>query len=192
VWAGSDQLLAISPGILVLLGISGGSSVLARHLDGSKVAPTGVTSQGKFADLFSDETGKFDLLRFQMLGFTVFTWLYSLVSVLRSQGLPEIPDNLYLLMGISNAAYIGGKVVDQGGADGTGAAGAAAQPADLSEAEQALSRSQIEGLQRAMGVPETGQLDAATREAVTRYKRQQGITPANGRVNPLLLKKMRA
>jgi hypothetical protein len=190
VWAGSGQLLAISPGILVLLGISGGSSVLARAIDND--GALGPPREGTFADLVRDRDGNFDLLRFQMLGFTLFTWLYSLVSVLRFEGLPEIPDNLYLLMGVSNAAYLGGKVAPKlaggGSSDGAGAKAAAQQP--LTDAERALTPDDIKKLQAAVGAPATGQLDEATRTAVAGYKLRNGITPANGRVNRLLLKNL--
>jgi hypothetical protein len=187
VWVGSGQLLAISQGILVLLGISGGSSVLARAI-GKSEATTAAARAPVMADLFRNKEGHFDLLRFQMLGFTLFTWFYSLVSVLRSEGLPEIPSDLYLLMGISNAAYIGGKIAPKLGQAAEGEPEAA--PADLSEAERALMREDIEKLQRTMGVAVTGRLDEATRTAITNYKRQHGITPANGRVNPLFLRQM--
>lgn len=117
VWAANGELLSITPGFLVLLGISGSTSVLAKTLDHAKTdKPSPVLrSTPRLRDLVTvyDEKRKeevFDLLRFQMLVFTLFTWLYSLVSVLRSEGLPEIPENLYTLMGISSAAYVGGKL----------------------------------------------------------------------------------
>lgn len=186
VWIGTGQLLVISPGILVLLGISGSSSVLARAIERGDAPPSHREEPG-LANLIRDDDGRFDLLRFQMLAFTLFTWVYSLVSVLRSEGLPEIPDNLYLLMGISNAAYLGGKLAPKMAKDGE--ANAAAD-SGLTEVERALTRPEIERLQAAVSVPVTGQLDEATRVAVTAYKRERGITPANGRVNRLLLQQL--
>lgn len=47
-----------------------------------------------------------------MSGFTLFTLCYSFISVIRSEGLPEISAAAYLLMGISNGAYVGGKLAD--------------------------------------------------------------------------------
>jgi hypothetical protein len=188
VWAGSGQLLAISPGILVLLGISGGSSVLARAID--KTDAAGPPREGAFSDLVRDRDGNFDLLRFQMLGFTLFTWLYSLVSVLRFEGLPEIPDNLYLLMGVSNAAYLGGKVAPKLSGSSADSAAGAAENLSLTDAERALTPDDIKKLQAAVGAPATGQLDEATRAAVAGYKQRNGIAPANGRVNRFLLKNL--
>jgi hypothetical protein len=76
-----------------------------------------VAARAKAKDLVVSPDGESDLLRFQMLGFRLFTWFYSLISVIRSEGLPEIPENMYVLMGISNAAYIGSKMADNAGND---------------------------------------------------------------------------
>lgn len=180
VWIANGQLLDISSGVLVLLGISGGTSVLARGVENMAGAPAPVVAQPQLKDLVTDENGDFDLLRFQMLGFTLFTLAYSFVSVIRSEGLPEIPDNLYLLMGISNGAYVTGKWVDQAKPE------AKAAPSDLNDFERGLSAADLQALQRALGVSMTGAMDTATREAVSAFKLEHGIVPVDGTLNPFL------
>lgn len=187
VWIANGILLDISSGVLVLLGISGGTSVLARgieHMHGAADRPA--VDQARYRDLVTDENGEVDLLRFQMLGFTLFTVAYSFVSVIRSEGLPDIPDNLYLLMGISSGTYIGGKLSDS-----------FKPPADASRAafpayEQQMANEDIRGLQRGVAAPETGVLDAATREAVIASKLGYGIVPADGSVNQLFVERLKA
>ncbi|WP_287670836.1 hypothetical protein [Accumulibacter sp.] len=112
-WFSTGVLLPLSSGILVLLGISGATSILARMAEGTDHSTAEPATNPLRKDLVWSEKEGFDLLRFQMLGFTLFTLSYSLVSVLRNEGLPDIPENLYTLMGISNAAYIGGKLPDK-------------------------------------------------------------------------------
>lgn len=180
-WIANGQLLDISSGVLVLLGISGGTSVLARGVENMAGAPAApIVAAPKLKDLITDEHGDFDLLRFQMLGFTLFTLAYSFVSVIRSEGLPEIPDNLYLLMGISNGAYVTGKWVDQA------KPGTKPGPAELNDFERTLPSADIQALQLALGVPATGAIDVATREAVRAFKLEHGIVPVDGSLNSFL------
>ncbi len=193
VWVANGMLLDISSGVLVLLGISGGTTVLSRTADKYARDPgEAMLAEGpRLKDLIVDKNGQFDLLRFQMLGFTVFTLAYAFVSVIRSEGLPEIPENLYLLMGISSTAYLGGKVADNMAQ--TTAAGAAAVPAaaPANDFEKALSPSSLRALQAALKVPITGVLDEPTRAAVRGYKVSEALVPADGSLNAPLLDRMR-
>lgn len=182
VWIANGLLLDISSGVLVLLGISGGTSVLSRGIDNYAGVPTApVTDVPKFKDLVTNEHGEFDLLRFQMLGFTLFTLSYSFISVIRSEGLPEIPANLYLLMGISNGAYVGGKLADNMKAQDAPVAMTAA-----GSFEESMTRADIQSIQKVLRVAPSGLLDEATRAAIARYKVAEGIVPADGSVNELL------
>lgn len=189
-WFGTGELLSISSGILVLLGISGTTSVLVRTMgkDKNPAAAAMVPTEASLKDIIWSEEEGFDLLRFQMLGFTLFTWCYSLLSVLRSEGLPEIPENLYVLMGISNATYIGGKLSKNGGE--VSAESSTPASAALTEFERSLAAAEITKMQASLGVTASGQLDATTREALKTFKLEHGIIPANEQVNRLLLDKI--
>ena len=192
-WSTTGELLEISNGILVLLGIAGGTSVLTRTLSAqTPSAPQTHAESVESVDspiksMFVSEEGGFDLLRFQMLGFTIFTWLYALDSVLRNQGLPEIPESLYWLMGISNGAYLGGKVPGalQSKPDGRGAT-----TDGLSDAEKQIPVSDLKKAQAALGIAQTGIIDDVTRAAVVKFKLDNGIVPANGRLDRMLLEKV--
>lgn len=191
VWVANGLLLEISPGVLILLGISGGTSVLSRtveKLSGSPESGRPLETKARLQDLVTGDDGKFDLLRFQMLGFTLFTLIYAFVSVIRSEGLPEISQNLYLLMGISSSTYLGGKLADaMKGADPLDRDKVASAGTDY---ERTFSAGEIQKLQAALSVPETGQWNDLTRKAVVEYKVTQGIVPADGSVNPLLMAKL--
>lgn len=183
-WITTGELLDISPGILVLLGISGTASVLVRTIDAKGGAASAASQRStSLADVCMGDDGEFDLLRFQMLAFTVFTWLYVLVSVLRSQGLPTIPESFYTLMGISNTAYVGGKLPSLVGGKAEPPPGGEDAP---TEAERAFTQAELKRLQSRLGVTETGVIDSATREAVRKFKIAGGIAPANGRIDKLL------
>ncbi|MBN8439581.1 MAG: hypothetical protein J0L95_16290 [Candidatus Accumulibacter sp.] len=188
-WFSTGVLLPLSSGILVLLGISGATSILARMAEGTDNSSAEPATKPMLKDLVWSEKEGFDLLRFQMLGFTLFTWSYSLVSVLRNEGLPEIPENLYTLMGISNAAYIGGKLPNKPLAE----APSPTQPSDvLTDAERSLGEADIRTLQSLLGISASGKIDSATRESVSKFKLEHGVAPVNGLVDRLLIEKVAA
>ncbi|MEF8707599.1 MAG: hypothetical protein V5B38_01390 [Candidatus Accumulibacter propinquus] len=188
-WFSTGVLLPLSSGILVLLGISGATSILARMAEGTDHSTAEPATNPLRKDLVWSEKEGFDLLRFQMLGFTLFTLSYSLVSVLRNEGLPDIPENLYTLMGISNAAYIGGKLPDKL----TEAPPKPDQASDvLTDAERSLGEADIRNLQSLLGIPASGKIDSATRESVSQFKLEHGVAPVNGLVDRLLIEKVAA
>lgn len=191
VWIANGMLLDISSGVLILLGISGGTSILVRGVENmGNTTMTPVTDTPKLKDLITNEKGDFDLLRFQMLGFTLFTLAYSFISVIRSEGLPEIPANLYLLMGISNGAYVGGKIADN--MKPAGDAAVAASKTATSDFEKSLSVADIQSIQRSLSVSTSGELDQATRDAIARYKLGHGLIPADSSLNELLRDRLQA
>lgn len=177
VWINQGEMMTLTQGILALLGISGGTSVLSRFVPSTAgtapaTASTGTSdSTGSFRDMLRSEDGQFDLLRFQMLGFTVFTWLYALVSVIRADFFPEIPENLYYLMGLSSAAYLLGKSQSSGTTTNI-------RP-DPNPAFTP-SKEQLTQLQTKLGTPVTGILDAATTEAIKKVAAAKGFLPAQG------------
>jgi hypothetical protein len=128
--------------------------------------------------------GNFDPMRFQMLGFTLFTWVYALVSVLKSEGLPEIPEHLYILMGISNTSYVASKLPPV--LAGTPASTTAlTQPGDVAPDVPTLRQFQAK-----LKVAQTGVLDEATRAAIINFKKQNSIIPASPLLDAMLLEKV--
>ena len=186
VWLAIGKVILISSGILIMLGISGGTLVASRAVE----TLGGMAPQPRHTPVLSDlvsKDGSFDIPRFQMLAFTVFAWIYALVTVLRSEGLPEIPESLYLLMGISSATYVGSKVpaiVNQSASDTM----STSAPSYVAEAMPDTGT--IKRLQHALKVVATGVLDDATRQAIVAYKRTHGMIPASPRLNQMLLKKI--
>ena len=194
VWAANGILLDISLGVLVLLGISGATSVLSRTADKFDASADNrpIAAAPQWRDLVMGNDGNFDLLRFQMLGFTLFTLTYAFISVIRSEGLPDIPQNLYLLMGISNGAYLGGKIADNMSQSTTQNAAGTVSATAPSDYEKTIAATDLTAMQRGLKVPMTGAVDDVTREGVKRYKADQGITPADGTLNPMLIDRMRS
>ncbi len=190
IWVSSGELPTLSNGILVLLGISGASSVLSRGVDavgGGADAPV-ATGQESVKSLVMTSQNGFDLLRFQMLAFTIVAWVYSLVSLLRSEGLPELPQNLYVLMGISNATYLGGKVADKMSDQGS----TSPTVIGTTATDDVIDKATVLRLQEALGVDRSGQLDPATRGAVKRYKLDHGMVPADDSVDHWLIDSVNA
>ena len=122
VWELSGELIDITNGILVLLGIAGAASVTAKITAINKdergrqsVALLGIKGlkleydSPKWIDLIS-VGGQLNLYKFQMLLFTVLAAGFVIVTVGAELAFPELPDNLLLLMGISNGVYLGGKI----------------------------------------------------------------------------------
>jgi hypothetical protein len=118
VMALSGELIQITTGTLVLLGISGTVSVLSRWHDATQAtgATTSATAEARlprWSDLVvNDANGHrdIDVTRVQMLYFTVITATFVVMKVLTSYVIPEIPEGFQILMGISNAVYVGSKV----------------------------------------------------------------------------------
>jgi hypothetical protein len=67
----------------------------------------------RWSDLLIDDegTGEINVTRVQMLFFTVVTAGYVVLSVVRTQVVPDIPESILLLMGISNGVYLTAKFV---------------------------------------------------------------------------------
>lgn len=98
---------SISSGVLVLLGVSFGTTLLAAVSDGTN--PTPQASQGFLTDLLSDGTGP-SFHRYQMVLFTVILAVIFVVKVATNLVMPEFDTTLLGLMGISNGTYLGFKL----------------------------------------------------------------------------------
>jgi len=97
----------ITSGVLVLIGISSGTTLLAATADGTSPAPQ--ATQGFFTDLLTDGTGP-SFHRYQMVLFTVILAVIFVVKVATNLGMPEFDTTLLGLMGISNGTYLGFKL----------------------------------------------------------------------------------
>ena len=110
----SGNLISISTGTLTLLGIAGGTSILARIPSKTKPPPGDGTIKPAWAQMLQSQTDgnvEIDVTRVQMLVFTIVTAAFVAIKVAVSYSIPEIPDNFLLLMGISNGVYIAGRQV---------------------------------------------------------------------------------
>jgi hypothetical protein len=110
----SGNLIAISNGTLILLGIAGGTSVLARvpgASDADRGAPT--MQVARWSQMLIDDPARpeIDVTRVQMLIFTLISAAFVGMKVATSYSIPEIPPNFLLLMGISNGVYLAGRQV---------------------------------------------------------------------------------
>jgi hypothetical protein len=142
----SGELIEVTSGTLVLLGISGAVTVGSQLHDNRQlgaqpapVAPVAPRAQRKpmWSDLIvSDVNGQreIDVTRVQMLYFTLITAVFVVMRVLTTYVIPEIPQGFQILMGISNAVYFGSKVAQPGPAGPAGPADSA-PPAALPPAQ---------------------------------------------------------
>jgi hypothetical protein len=116
----SGELIQITTGTLVLLGISGAVTVGAALHDKTQTAPAQAASgpaaprKPRWSDLVVNETADgqraIDITRVQMLYFTLITAVFVVMRVVSTYVIPEIPEGFQILMGISNAVYMGSKV----------------------------------------------------------------------------------
>jgi hypothetical protein len=97
----------ISNGVLALIGISFGTTLLASVADGT--APVPQATQGFFTDLLTDGTGP-SFHRYQMVLFTIILAVIFIVQVGANLVMPEFDTTLLGLMGISNGTYLGFKL----------------------------------------------------------------------------------
>jgi hypothetical protein len=126
----SGNLINLTDGTLVLLGIAGGAALLARVPGGQlqsaaqnapteaavpaavpAVAPAAVPAvnrEARWSDLvIVDRT--IDITRVQMLIFTLISAAFVILKVLVGYAIPDIPVNFQMLMGISNGIYVVGR-----------------------------------------------------------------------------------
>lgn len=120
----TGSLLKMTPEMMVLLGIAGTGSVLARWIaisrGGSTSQPTASEVQAPAADAQRVEpldfwqilntNGQFDLLKLQLLLFTLLIGIYVICRIAESASFPVLDTNTLLLLGVSQGVYIGGKL----------------------------------------------------------------------------------
>ena len=113
----SEEFLVITPQVLMLLGIGGGTALGAKMNARSNVLDIPsyylkfVTKKRipKLKDIISIG-GQPNIFKFQMLAFTLITGCYVVVDIIKNYALPEIPENMITMMGISSLIYLGNEV----------------------------------------------------------------------------------
>lgn len=117
---------------------------LFGYTDGSRAALTDIFEGDELGDAHTLDLGKIQMFFFTVVGATIF--LGDMYGRLRSgtpAGLPDLPANLVILMGMSHAGYVGNKLVSRtpeaGAPQPTGDAGRVVPagqqlPADASDA----------------------------------------------------------
>jgi hypothetical protein len=111
----SGNLISISEGTLILLGIASGTALTAR-IPGMTPPPPVQPAPGtprampEWSDLIIPDRSRqdIDVTRLQMLAFTLITAGFVLIKVVVDYEIPAIPANFLVLMGISNGVYVGG------------------------------------------------------------------------------------
>lgn len=96
----------LSNGILILLGISYGTTLLAKTAEGP---PKPKSSKGFFSDLLSDDDGP-SFHRYQMVLFTMILAAIFVVKAISNLIMPDFDPALLGLMGISSGTYLGSKL----------------------------------------------------------------------------------
>ena len=109
----SGKLLDLTDEVLMLVGIAGGSSVIAKITAAAKggngvksVAPA--PRDPKWLDLFQTG-GRPDLTKVQMALFTTLAAIFVTAKIYGTLEFPELPAGLLTLIGISNGVYLGAK-----------------------------------------------------------------------------------
>ena len=106
----SGNLLELTSGVLILLGIASGAALIARvpsKLDTMRGKRAGLV-EAHWSDVVVVD-GTLDVTRVQMLIFTLVSAAFVVLKVVVGYRIPVIPDNFLLLMGISNGVYLTGR-----------------------------------------------------------------------------------
>ena len=113
----SGKLLDLTPEVLTLLGIAGGSSVIAK-ITASTQEEKGREILGEKArepcwpDLFRTE-GRPDLYKVQLALFTTLAAFFVTGKIYGTLEFPQLPSGLLTLIGISNGVYLGAKATSK-------------------------------------------------------------------------------
>jgi hypothetical protein len=119
IWFNTDTLGYITTTAITLLGISGGTSVVAKIIDTSHKNTSQLISaqqfkdnyksQGLLTDIMSDEKG-ISVHRFQLVLFTLGLGIYFIWHVIYYLQMPDYSTTLLMLIGVSNTTYAGLKI----------------------------------------------------------------------------------
>jgi len=113
VWYDKGYLVSVTSQVLMLLGISAGTTVTANLIDNADLTNAKIksrhqdsnSSQSFFLNIVSDQKG-LSIHRFQNVIFSLSIGLYFLYEVIKNNRIPELDENLMVLMGISSGTYL--------------------------------------------------------------------------------------
>lgn len=128
--------IVLSSQLLGLMGISAGSAVLSTGVKGAKDASgatanvaragsfqlsdgsTTKTIAARFSQIWLEEEGDqadatVSITKFQNFIFTLVILVVYVSIAVKTKDLPELPENVVWLIGISHVGYVGGKVPDK-------------------------------------------------------------------------------
>lgn len=120
IWMCSDQIGVLPESIALLMGITGGTSVVSKISESLKINGVGAVpitlvqfnqdykSRNFFYDLITDENG-LSASRFQFLFFSLFFGMYLIWQVIYDLQFPDFSNGILMLMGISSTTYAGVK-----------------------------------------------------------------------------------
>lgn len=113
VWVTAEKFLEITPQVLALVGIGGGTTVVSLYqglprwrqipLRFQKMVSTSNTP--RFCDLISDGNQP-SIAKVQSLFFTVVVACIVMKEILEKHAFPPLPDGIAILIGISSAAHL--------------------------------------------------------------------------------------
>lgn len=125
-----SALSHVPTNLLAVLGFSGGTMVAAKGITSSQVSSKQVAKRSKSTavgavappgGILADDSGEPELAKVQIVGFTIIAVGIFLATVLHQlrttpvhTSLPNIDSSLLVLMGISQGAYLGKKLVTAG------------------------------------------------------------------------------
>ena len=109
----SGNLLDLTNEVLMLVGIAGGSSVIAKitasaRADKNVEIAASEPKDPKWLDLFQTG-GRPDLTKVQMALFTALAAIFVTAKIYGTLEFPALPAGLLTLIGISNGVYLGAK-----------------------------------------------------------------------------------
>lgn len=112
-------IASFPPGLLLAMGFSSSTAVAAKGITSSyvasgRVAKTSATDGQSVSDLVTNDGGQPDLIKFQMLAWTIVAVAIFLVSLYEHvygpkadlTSLPDIDETLAVLMGIGHGTYV--------------------------------------------------------------------------------------
>src|SRR6185503_514637 len=111
-------MLSLTTEMMTLLGIAGTGSVLSRWVSSSGAdgaAQPAAPKPGEERESISlweilSTDGRFDLLKLQLLVFTLTIAVYVVWRIADTAAFPVLDVNTLLLLGVSQGVYIGGKL----------------------------------------------------------------------------------
>ncbi len=114
------ETVTIPPSALGLMGISAGTVVGAKLVEGGQGAAAMARPRKPdfWYDILADETGV-GFHRFQMVVWTAALGIIFILRVFKNLAMPEFDATLLGLMGISNGTYLGMKIPEQRAAAGS-------------------------------------------------------------------------